>query len=72
MDIQRLIEMANQIGDFYKSYPDQAQANVEVAGHLNRFWALPMRKQIAQYANEQGGAGLHANVLAAIQAHLQV
>lgn len=72
MDIQRLIAMANQIGDFYKSYPDQAQANIEVAGHLNRFWALPMRKQIAQYANEGGGSGLHANVLAAIKAHIQV
>jgi formate dehydrogenase subunit delta len=71
MDIQRLITMANQIGDFYKSYPDQAQADLEVAGHLNRFWALPMRKQIAQYANE-GGAGLHAHVLTAIKAHLQV
>ncbi|PKO50268.1 MAG: formate dehydrogenase, partial [Betaproteobacteria bacterium HGW-Betaproteobacteria-20] len=23
MDIQRLISMANQIGDFYESYPDQ-------------------------------------------------
>ncbi len=71
MDIQRLITMANQIGDFYKSYPDQAQADLEVAGHLNRFWALPMRKQIAQYANE-GGVGLHAHVLTAIKAHLQV
>ena len=26
MDIQRLISMANQIGDFYESYPDQNQA----------------------------------------------
>ena len=72
MDIQRLITMANQIGDFYKSYPDQAQASLEVAGHLNRFWALPMRRQIAQYVREQDGAGLHAQVRDAIKAHLHV
>lgn len=72
MDIQRLITMANQIGDFYKSYPDQTQAHVEIANHLNHFWALPMRKQIAQYINEQGGTGLHDHVLEAVKAHLHV
>ena len=48
MDIQRLISMANQIGDFYESYPDQSHAQQDIAGHINKFWALPMRKQIAQ------------------------
>ncbi len=72
MDIQRLISMANQIGDFYESYPDQSHAQQDIAGHLNRFWALPMRKQIAQYVNEQGGKGLHQQVQTAIKAYLQV
>jgi formate dehydrogenase subunit delta len=72
MDIQRLISMANQIGDFYESYPDQSHAQQDIAGHLNRFWALPMRKQIAQYVNEQSGQGLHQQVQAAIKAYLQV
>ncbi|NOT15370.1 MAG: formate dehydrogenase subunit delta [Methylotenera sp.] len=72
MDIQRLISMANQIGDFYESYPNQSHAQHEIAGHLNKFWALPMRKQIAQYVNEQGGTGLHAAVQASIKAHLQL
>ena len=72
MDIQRLIAMANQIGDFYKSHPDQAQAHIEMASHLNHFWALPMRKQIAQYVSEQGGGGLHQHVLESIKEHLQV
>ncbi|MEY4929060.1 MAG: hypothetical protein RL279_799, partial [Pseudomonadota bacterium] len=49
MDIQRLITMANQIGDFYESYPDPAQAEQGIAEHINRFWALAMRQQIAQY-----------------------
>ena len=72
MDIQRLISMANQIGDFYESYPDKNQAQQDIAGHLNKFWALPMRKQIAQYVNEHGGQGLHQHVQTAIKAYLQV
>lgn len=72
MDIQRLILMANQIGDFYESYPDQAHAQVDIAEHLNKFWALPMRKQIAQYVGEQGGAGLHQQVQVAIKNHLRM
>ena len=72
MDIQRLISMANQIGDFYESYPDQNQAQQDIAGHLNKFWALPMRKQIAQYVNDQGGQGLHQQVQTAVKSYLQV
>ncbi len=72
MDIQRLISMANQIGDFYESYPDQSHAQQDIAGHLNKFWALTMRKQIAQYVNEQGGQGLHPKVQTAIKSYLQV
>ncbi|WP_036300623.1 formate dehydrogenase subunit delta [Methylotenera sp. L2L1] len=72
MDIQRLISMANQIGDFYESYPNQSHAQEDIAGHLNRFWALPMRKQIAEYVNVQGGVGLHLKVQSAIKAHLQL
>lgn len=71
MDIQRLISMANQIGDFYESYPDRNHAQQGIAEHLNKFWALPMRKQIAQYVNDQGGQGLHPQVQTAIKAHLQ-
>ncbi|PKO45917.1 MAG: formate dehydrogenase [Betaproteobacteria bacterium HGW-Betaproteobacteria-22] len=72
MNIQRLISMANQIGDFYESYPDQSHAQEDIAGHLNKFWALSMRKQLADYVEKNGGAGLHQKVQAAIKAHLQL
>lgn len=71
MDIQRLISMANQIGDFYESYPNQSHAEQDIAGHLNKFWALPMRQQIAQYV-QQSGTGLHAQVASAIKQHIQL
>ncbi|MGB4812985.1 MAG: formate dehydrogenase subunit delta [Methylophilaceae bacterium] len=72
MDIQRLISMANQIGNFYESYPDQSMAPHDIADHLNKFWALPMRKQIAEYVQLQGGTELHAQVTKAIQSHLKI
>jgi len=72
MDIQRLITMANQIGDFYESYPNQSHAQKDIAEHLNKFWALSMRKQIAQYVAEQAGVGVHAQVQSAIKAHLKL
>ena len=58
MDIQRLITMANQIGDFYESYPDPAQAEQGIAEHINRFWALAMRQQIAQYVGQRRMAAM--------------
>jgi formate dehydrogenase subunit delta len=64
--------MANQIGDFYESYPDQSQAQQGIAEHINRFWALAMRQQIAQYVSEQAGTGLHVQVQKAIAMHLKV
>jgi formate dehydrogenase subunit delta len=72
MDIQRLISMANQIGDFYESYPNQSHAQKDIADHINKFWALSMRKQIAQYVTEQAGVGVHAQVQNAIKAHLKL
>ena len=63
--------MANQIGDFYETYPDQSYAQEGIADHLNKFWALPMRKQIAQYVNAHGGQGLSPQVKSAIEVHLQ-
>ncbi len=72
METEKLIKMANKIGDFYEVFPDQAEARQEIAGHLNRFWNLSMRKSIATHVKEQQGAGLHARVIEAIQQHLKV
>ena len=40
--------MANQIGDFFKSYPDQEYAQKEIATHLRKFWAPNMRNLIKE------------------------
>ncbi len=57
MNIQRLVRMANDIGNFFKSEPDHAVAVEGVASHLKRFWDPRMRKEIVAYV-DGGGAEL--------------
>ena len=70
MNIDHLITMANQIGDFFKSYPDQEKAKVDIANHLTKFWAPPMRNQIKAYVEKEAGKGLELIVIDAIKKHL--
>lgn len=70
MKIENLVTMANQIGDFFKSFPDQEQAKQDIAQHLIRFWASSMRDQISTYVIEKNGEGLEPIVRDAIKAHI--
>jgi len=54
MNIQRLVRMANDIGNFFKSEPDHAVAVDSVALHLTRFWDPRMRREIKAYADAGG------------------
>ena len=72
MQTEQLIKMANQIGDFYDSYPDDNQAQQDIAGHLNKFWALQMRQQLALHVIETNGKGLQPKVASAIVSHLEI
>lgn len=70
MDIQHLVKMANQIGDFFRSYPDVEQAKQDIASHLTRFWAPQMRAQIIQHINDNPDNGLQPLVANAIREHV--
>ena len=70
MKIDHLIVMANQIGDFFKSSPDQIQAKKDIALHISRFWASSMRQQILKHVLDKKGEGLEGVVIAAISEHL--
>lgn len=72
MKIEHLVTMANQIGDFFKSFPDQEQAKKNIAAHLTSFWARNMREQIIVHVAEQNGAGLETIVRDAIKEHLHL
>jgi formate dehydrogenase subunit delta len=43
METRDMVRMANQIGDFFKSYPEQ-EALDGIAEHINKFWEPRMRK----------------------------
>jgi formate dehydrogenase subunit delta len=71
MDIQHLIHMANQIGDFFEAEPDRTAALEGIAGHIKRFWDPRMRREILQWMDEHGGEELKPLVLDALRAHRQ-
>mgnify|MGYP001052824435 CR=1 FL=1 len=68
MDIDNLVRMANRIGEFFAALPDAAEARAGIAGHLQRFWAPRMRREIVAHV-ERGGEGLSSIVREAIAAH---
>lgn len=69
MSIERLITMANQIGEFFRANPDTAQAKEDIVNHLKKFWAHNMRQQILVHVQEKQGAGLEPIVGEAIREH---
>lgn len=69
MKVDNLVTMANQIGTFFESYPDRAEASGEIAGHLRRFWAPRMRSQLLLHVDQQQGDGLSPLVLSSITDH---
>lgn len=72
MDNEKLVKMANQIGDFFEANPNVEEAQQEIASHLKKFWNSVMIKQIIDYSQSAAETGLHPKVLAAIRQHLNV
>ena len=64
MNIQKLIYMANQISNYFKSYPDE-KAVISTANHINQFWDKRMKKEIIVYAKKNGD-GLNPIALNAV------
>ena len=72
MEVEKLIKMANQIGDFFEANPDVEEAKLEIASHLKKFWNSIMIKTIVTHVQQQQGQGLHPKVIAAIQQHVHI
>jgi formate dehydrogenase subunit delta len=66
VNVEHLVKMANQIGQFFRSDPDRDAAVAGIESHLRRFWAPPMRRAIVEHL-QQGGEGLDDLVRAAVQ-----
>lgn len=65
MNIEHLVTMANDIGNFFGGEPRKEDAIAGVANHLRKFWDPRMRRQIQDYARK-GGDGLSEHVRAAV------
>ena len=66
MNIDLLIKMANQIGEFFAGASEADKAPRDVASHLKRFWDPRMRTQIIAYYEQRHGAGLNDTALRGI------
>ena len=63
MENRDMLRMANQIADFFRSYPHD-DAVKEAATHLNNYWDPRMRKHLFDYL-AKGGEGLDPLIIEA-------
>jgi formate dehydrogenase subunit delta len=66
MNIEHLVSMANDIGEFFDSELGPQESPQGIALHISRYWEPRMRAAIIGYAAE-GGAGLSLSALAAVK-----
>jgi len=61
IDLEHLILMANQIGDFFAPYPPE-RAREGLRNHLRTYWDPRMRSALLEHI-DAGGEGLHQHVV---------
>lgn len=54
MQIEKLIKMANAIGEFFNAEPDREVAIEGIKNHLRRAWEPRMRREIIDYCRKDG------------------
>ena len=69
MNTERLIQMANAIGDFFAAQPDVDEARSGIATHIRKFWEPRMRRQIYDAIDQGHAAHMHPLVLQALTLH---
>ena len=62
--IDKLVRMANQIGDFFAAMPE-TEATQGAASHLRLYWTPKMIHEIVAFV-EQGGQGLNPTAQRAV------
>ena len=63
--VDKLVRMANQIGDFYAAMPER-EATEGAASHLRLYWTPKMIREIIAFA-DQGRTGLNAIASRAVE-----
>ncbi len=66
-ELDKLVHMANRIGQFFEAMPDGAEARAGVATHLQRYWPPSMRHALWMAAAEGRAPALMPLVQQALQ-----
>ena len=69
MDANNLIKMANQIGTFFESQPNRAEAQEAVLSHIEKFWDPRMRAAFLKSLDTDSANDLSDFVKEAIKNH---
>lgn len=70
MQSDRLVDMANRIGEFFAGLRDGAEGEAGVATHVARFWEPRMRRALfAHLDGPAAGSGLSPFVAGALRRH---
>ena len=69
MNVENLVSMANQIGEFYNTMPERQIALKVLAQHLQKFWEPRMRSALLAHIHSGNPTELSPFVLEAIGLH---
>ena len=62
---EHIVQMANDIGNFFRSETDRQVALDGISNHINKFWTRRMRQRLLEYV-QHGGNELDELPLAAM------
>jgi formate dehydrogenase subunit delta len=55
---RHLVQMANDIGNFFRSEPEHKEAVAGIVNHISKYWTPRMRKKLLAHVAQHGAGGL--------------
>ncbi len=56
--VEHLVQMANDIGNFFRSEPKREDAIAGIANHIDKFWTRRMRDKLTAHLADHGADAL--------------
>jgi formate dehydrogenase subunit delta len=51
---EHIVQMANDIGNFFRAEPNRQVALDGISNHINKFWTRRMRQKLLEYVQHGG------------------
>ncbi|MGO9037666.1 MAG: formate dehydrogenase subunit delta [Steroidobacteraceae bacterium] len=64
---EHLVQMANDIGNFFRSEPKREDAVAGIANHIDKFWTRRMRDKLNAHLADHGAGALDELPLEALR-----